>query len=273
MPELPEVETIRRTLIEHVSGLIITDVNLIWPSVVQSWRDKTFTELVTGRKIESLERRGKYLLFTLDEGWSLVMHMRMTGRLNYYSLEQVPERHTHLVFFLSQGQLHFSDVRKFGRIQVIPTDLRLTSSSLAKLGPEPLEPDFTAGLLGERLASKKLNIKAALLDQRVLAGLGNIYADEALFRAGVAPERKANSLSSEEILKLHSAIQKVLIAGISSQGTSFRDYRDANGEKGHFQALLQVYGRGTQPCLGCGKPLEKIRLAGRTTVFCNYCQC
>ncbi|MFZ3101007.1 MAG: bifunctional DNA-formamidopyrimidine glycosylase/DNA-(apurinic or apyrimidinic site) lyase [Desulfitobacteriaceae bacterium] len=272
MPELPEVETIRRTLMEHVPGLDITEVKLLWPAVVQNWQDQVFAEVVTGRKIESIERRGKYLLFTLDEGWSLVAHMRMTGRLNYFSSAQVPERHTHLVFSLSRGELHFSDVRKFGRIQIIPTDLRLLSPSLAKLGPEPLEPDFTTGLLGERLASKKFNIKAALLDQRVLAGLGNIYTDEALFRAGVAPERKACSLSAEEVLKLHEAIQAVLIAGISSNGTSFRDYRDANGQKGNFQALLQVYGRGTEPCLQCGKTLEKLRLAGRTTVYCSHCQ-
>ncbi len=272
MPELPEVETIRRTLMKHVSGLVISKVNVLWPAVVQNWQERTFADVVTGRKINSIERRGKYLLFTLDEGWSLLAHMRMTGRLNYYPDEQTPERHTHLVFSLSQGELHFSDVRKFGRIQVIPTDMRLTSSSLAKLGPEPLEPDFTADLLGGRLTSKKLSIKATLLDQRVLAGLGNIYADEALFRAGIAPERKACSLSTEEIFKLHGGIQDVLNAGISSKGTSFRDYRDANGQKGNFQALLQVYGRGNEPCLHCGKLLEKLRLAGRTTVFCSHCQ-
>ncbi|MHB8126721.1 MAG: DNA-formamidopyrimidine glycosylase [Desulfitobacteriaceae bacterium] len=273
MPELPEVETIRRTLLERVSGLIITEVKVLWPAVVQNWQDRAFAEVVTGRKIKSIERRGKYLLFTLDEGWSLVAHMRMTGRFNYYPLEQMPERHTHLVFLLSRGELHFSDVRKFGRIQIIPTDLRLLSASLAKLGPEPLEADFTMDILSERLASKKTNLKAALLDQRVLAGLGNIYADEALFRAGLVPARMACSLSTEEIFKLHGAIQEVLNAGISSQGTSFRDYRDANGQKGNFQDYLQVYGRGNEPCLKCAKPLEKIRLAGRTTVFCSHCQC
>lgn len=272
MPELPEVETIRRTLLERVLGLVITEVKILWPPVAQNWQERIFAEVVTGRSIESIERRGKYLLFTLDEGWSLVAHLRMTGRLNYYSCGQVPERHTHLVFSLSQGELHFSDVRKFGRIQLMPTDIRSRSASLTKLGPEPLAADFTADILGKRLASKKTNLKAALLDQRVLAGLGNIYADEALFRAGLAPERKACSLSADETRKLHGAIREVLNAGISARGTSFRDYRDANGREGSFQALLQVYGRGTQPCLKCGRPLEKMRIAGRTTVFCRNCQ-
>ncbi len=272
MPELPEVETIRRTLLERVLGLTITGVKVLWPPVAQNWQDKIFAEVVTGRKIESIERRGKYLLFSLDEGWSLVAHLRMTGRLNYYSCEQVPERHARLVFSLSQGELHFSDLRKFGRIQLIPTDLRSRSASLAKLGPEPLEADFTADILGERLAAKKTNLKAALLDQRVLAGLGNIYADEALFRAGLVPAREACSLSAAEIRKLHGAIREVLKAGILARGTSVRDYRDANGEEGSFQDLLQVYGRGTKPCLQCGRPLEKMRLAGRTTVFCRNCQ-
>jgi formamidopyrimidine-DNA glycosylase len=272
MPELPEVETIRRTLLERVLGLVITEVKILWPPVAQNWQERIFAEVVTGRSIESIERRGKYLLFSLDEGWSLVAHLRMTGRLNYYSCGQVPERHTHLVFSLSQGELHFSDVRKFGRIQLMPTDTRSLSASLTKLGPEPLAADFTADILGNRLASKKTNLKAALLDQRVLAGLGNIYADEALFRAGLAPERKACSLSADETRKLHGAIREVLNAGISARGTSFRDYRDANGQEGSFQALLQVYGRGTQPCLKCGRPLAKMRIAGRTTVFCINCQ-
>jgi formamidopyrimidine-DNA glycosylase len=272
MPELPEVETIRRTLLERVLGLIITEVKVLWPPVAQNWQDRIFAEVVTGRKIVSIERRGKYLLFTLDGGWSMVAHLRMTGRINYYSCKQAPERHTHVVFSLNQGELHFTDVRKFGRVQLIPTDFRSRLASLAKLGPEPLDADFTADILSKRLASKKTNLKAALLDQRVLAGLGNIYADEAMFRSGLAPERKTCSLSPDEIGKLHGAIREVLQAGILARGTSLRDYRDADGREGNFQALLQVYGRGSRPCLKCGRPLEKLRLAGRTTVFCRNCQ-
>lgn len=272
MPELPEVETIRRTLAKHVNNLKIEEVVLFWPSAVSGWEDKTFETLVTGRRIQSIERRGKYLLIMLDDDLTLIAHMRMTGRLNYFSETTLPEKHTHVVFRLEQGELHFSDTRKFGRIQAIPTPLCICKSSLQKLGPEPLEEEFTPAVLKERFGKKKVLLKAALLDQTVLAGMGNIYVDEALFLAGLSPERRVDSLSEQEILKLQQAIQTVLQAGIDARGTSFRDYRDANGEKGEFERALQVYGRGGEPCQVCGQALERKRLAGRTTVFCSRCQ-
>ncbi|WP_407311116.1 bifunctional DNA-formamidopyrimidine glycosylase/DNA-(apurinic or apyrimidinic site) lyase [Desulfosporosinus sp. SB140] len=272
MPELPEVETIRRTLAVHIKDLKINDITLLWPSAVCGWQDKAFAELVIGRRILELDRRGKYLLIRLDEGMTLIAHMRMTGRLNYYADHKEPEKHTHVVFTLERGEVHFSDLRKFGRIQAIPTSLCVKESSLGKLGPEPLEAEFTAAVLKDRLGKKKVSLKAALLDQHVLAGLGNIYADESLFLAGISPKRRADSLSEEETLKLHAVIRTVLQAGIDAQGTSFRDYRDANGEKGWFEQDLQVYGRGGEPCKVCGQTLERLRLAGRTTVYCPECQ-
>ena len=272
MPELPEVETIRRTLAEHVIELKIEEIKLIWPSAVCGWEDKAFEDLVTGRRIKTIERRGKYLLILLDDDLTLIAHMRMTGRLNYYPEHQEPEKHTHVVFRLEHGEVHFSDTRKFGRIQAIPTLLRFCESSLRKLGPEPLEDAFTPTVLKDRFGKKKVLLKAALLDQSVLAGMGNIYVDEALFLAGLSPERRVDTLSEEEISKLHQAIRNVLQAGIDAQGTSFRDYRDANGEKGSFQQSLQVYGRGGEPCQVCGQALERKRLAGRTTVYCHNCQ-
>ncbi|KLU66663.1 formamidopyrimidine-DNA glycosylase [Desulfosporosinus acididurans] len=272
MPELPEVETIRRTLAAHIKDSRIKDISLIWPSAVCGWKDKGFKELVLGRRITRLDRRGKYLLIRLDEEMTLIAHMRMTGRLNYYPDHREPEKHTHVVFTLEHGEVHFSDVRKFGRIQAIPTSLCIQESSLSKLGPEPLEPEFTPIVLKDHLAKKRVALKAALLDQCVLAGLGNIYVDESLFRAGISPQRQANTLSEEEIKQLHKSIQDVLQAGIDARGTSFRDYRDANGEKGQFEQALQVYGRGGKPCRICGKTLERLRLAGRTTVYCPKCQ-
>ena len=272
MPELPEVETIRRTLLEHVREIKIEKITLIWPSAVCGWKDKAFKDLVTGRRIKTIDRRGKYLMILLDEEWTLIAHMRMTGRLNYYPEHHEPEKHTHVVFQLERGELHFSDVRKFGRIQAIPTPLRISESSLHKLGPEPLEETFTPAVLKDRFGKKKVFLKAALLDQTVLAGMGNIYVDESLFLARLAPDRRVDTLSDEEISKLHKAIQKVLQAGIDARGTSFRDYRDANGEKGSFERTLQVYGRGGKPCQVCGQTLERIRLAGRTTVYCLRCQ-
>ncbi|MDR3601520.1 MAG: bifunctional DNA-formamidopyrimidine glycosylase/DNA-(apurinic or apyrimidinic site) lyase [Desulfosporosinus sp.] len=272
MPELPEVETIRRTLVEHVKNSKIEEIKLIWPGAVCGWEDQSFEALVTDRRIQTIDRRGKYLLIRLDEDLTLIAHMRMTGRLNYYPENQEPEKHTHVVFRLEHGEIHFSDVRKFGRIQAIPTPLCISGSSLCKLGPEPLETEFTSEVLRERFGKKKLPLKAALLDQHVLAGLGNIYVDESLFRAGISPGRGTDTLTEAEISKLHHAIQDVLQAGIDAQGTSFRDYRDANGEKGFFEQELQVYGRGGKPCKVCEQSLERIRLAGRTTVYCSRCQ-
>lgn len=272
MPELPEVETIRRTLLEHVRDLKIEEVKLIWPTAVSGWDDKTFAELVTGRRIKTINRRGKYLLILLDADLTLIAHMRMTGRLNYYPDHHEVEKHTHVIFRLERGEVHFSDMRKFGRIQAIPTPLCFDKSSLRKLGPEPLADEFTPAVLMERLRNKKVFLKTALLDQTVLAGMGNIYADEALFQAGLLPDRRIDTLTKEEISKLHQAIQTVLRAGIDARGTSFRDYRDANGEEGLFKQALQAYGRGGKPCLICGQPLERIRLAGRGTVYCSRCQ-
>lgn len=272
MPELPEVETIRRTLAKHVVDLEIKEVKLFWSSAVCGWEDQSFEALVTGRRILAIDRRGKYLLIRLDEDLTLIAHMRMTGRLNYFTENQEPEKHTHVVFHLEHGEVHFSDVRKFGRIQAIPTPQCLSGSSLCKLGPEPLEVEFTPKVLKERFGKKKLSIKAALLDQHVLAGMGNIYVDESLFQSRISPERGVDTLSEEEILRLHQAIQNVLQAGIDAQGTSFRDYRDANGEKGFFEQELQVYGRAGKPCKVCGQALERIRLAERTTVYCSRCQ-
>lgn len=272
MPELPEVETIRRSLSQHILNLKIEEVIVRWPGAVEGYEGNAFADTVKGLRIMSIERRGKYLLFTLEKGWSFIAHMRMTGRLIYHPVAYEPEKHTHVVLKLSQGEIHFTDTRKFGRLQLVLTKERLNQPSLARLGPEPLGENFSPEELGQRLAQRKLAIKGALLDQALVAGIGNIYADEALFRAGITPERCANSLNSEEVKELYHAICQVLQEGIAAKGTSFRDYQDANGEKGAFQKELKVYGRGGEACRSCGRPLERIRLGGRSTVFCSNCQ-
>lgn len=272
MPELPEVETIRRTLALHVLNLKIEEVILRWTGAVVGYEGYSFEEIVRGLSLQSIERRGKYLLITLEEGWSIIAHMRMTGRLNYYPQSQDPEKHTHVILKLSKGELHFTDTRKFGRLQLVRTEERLNQPSLERLGPEPLEEEFTPEELGRRLSRRKLALKTALLDQTVVAGIGNIYADESLFRAGLSPVRLANSLSQKELEVLYTAICEVLQEGIDANGTSFRDYQDANGEKGAFQKALKVYGRGGEACMLCGRPLTKKRMGGRTTVFCPECQ-
>src|SRR5665648_1092378 len=233
MPELPEVETIRRTLLKHVKDIRIEEITLIWPSAVCGWEDKVFEELVTGRRIKTIDRRGKYLLIMLDEDLTLIAHMRMTGRLNYFAESQEPEKHTHVVFRLERGELHFSDVRKFGRIQAIPTPLRFSETSLHKLGPEPLEDEFTSAVLKDRFGKKKVFLKAALLDQTVLAGMGNIYVDEALFLAGISPDRRVDMQSElffRQGLMLEAHRFEIIGMPMGRRARSSRPYKCTEGE-------------------------------------------
>lgn len=272
MPELPEVESIKRTLGKNILGSRITGVNIIWAPVAESILDRDFSELVVDSVIDDISRRGKYLLIQLSNGLSMIIHFRMTGRLIYYSDNQPLDKHTHLVFYLEKGEMHYSDIRKFGRVQLVATSDISSVASLKKLGPEPLDGAFAFDKLGKQLSSKKKSIKASLLDQTVIAGLGNIYVDEALFQAGVLPERATNSLKVSEVILLYNSICDILNQGIESRGTSFRDYRDADGNIGFFQESLMVYGRGGQECKICGQVLERKKVAGRTTVFCLQCQ-
>ncbi|HHV63815.1 MAG TPA: bifunctional DNA-formamidopyrimidine glycosylase/DNA-(apurinic or apyrimidinic site) lyase [Peptococcaceae bacterium] len=272
MPELPEVESIRLTLAKNTLGKKILDAEVFWPPAAVSLPGMEFGELVKDRTIDFINRRGKYLLINLSGDITLIVHFRMTGRLIYYLGKQPVDKHTHVVLHLDEGELHYSDIRKFGRMQLVPTKKASEISFLAKLGPEPLDEAFAFDKLGQQLAGKKCTIKAALLDQRVIAGLGNIYADEALFRAGIYPGRKTDSLKVSEIILLCNSIQDVLNEGIKAKGTSFRDYRDAEGNKGMFQEKLMVYGRAGQECKGCGGILAKEKIAGRTTVYCPNCQ-
>lgn len=272
MPELPEVESIKRTLAKNTLGRRILDVEIYWPPAAVSLADEDFAGLVRDQVIENFDRRGKYLLIILSNGLTMIVHFRMTGRLIYYPDKQPVDKHTHVVFYLDEGEMHYSDIRKFGRIQLVPTQNAAEMTSLAKLGPEPLSGSFAFDTLGQRLSRKKCTIKGALLDQTVIAGLGNIYADEALFRAGILPGRNTQSLKVSEIILLYNAICGILTEGIKARGTSFRDYRDAEGNMGAFQESLMVYGRSGQECKACGSPLVREKIAGRTTVYCPECQ-
>ena len=272
MPELPEVESIKLTLAKKILGKTIIGVKIIWPPAAESMLDRDFSELVVNTVIEEINRRGKYLLIQLSNGLTMIIHFRMTGRLIYYPENHPLDKHTHIVFYLENGEMHYSDIRKFGRVQLVATTDIKTVASLSKLGPEPLDETFAFDKLGKQLSSKKKCIKASLLDQTVIAGLGNIYVDEALFRAAILPDRNTNSLKISEIILLYNSISGVLNEGIEARGTSFRDYRDADGNKGLFQDSLMVYGRGGQECKVCGQVLERKKIAGRTTVFCTQCQ-
>ncbi len=285
MPELPEVETIRRTLAAVLTGRRVERVEvrsshcLAGPAAEGGAR--AWAALLTGRIFSRFERRGKYLLVHLDRGL-LAAHLRMTGRLVYYPARAPePDRHTHVIMELEGGgELCFWDQRKFGRLYLfpaasgadgVPSDLPPELEGLARLGPEPLSDDFTSEYLAAALQGRRARIKAVLLDQEVLAGVGNIYADEVLYLAGVHPDREARSLSGDEVQRLWRAIREVLAMAIAHRGTTFSDYRDGLGETGGFGALLNVYRREGQPCRRCGSAIVRAR-GGRSTRFCPCCQ-
>lgn len=281
MPELPEVETIARTLAPQVLDRVISAARVLLPKTLEAGH-ALVPELFPGARIHAVRRRGKLLLMDLAASGGekathiMAFHLKMTGRLFVHPADAAPLKHTRMVFDLAgtaaaaPARLFFDDARTFGYCRLMrPEDLSQWSF-WAKLGPEPLtlEPEvFAAALAGKRGA-----VKALLLDQTVVAGIGNIYADEACFRAGVNPSAPAMSLSGKQKTLLLDSVKAVLRESIEECGSSIRDYRDANGDAGAFQNLFRVYGRAGQACLACGAALEKCVVAGRTTVFCPRCQ-
>lgn len=273
MPELPEVETIKKSLESLVTGLSFTEVDLITPKIVRFPVPQEFIDNLTGKKIKRIGRRGKYLLLHLDDNMTLAIHLRMTGRLVYAPPEARPSKHTHAVFRLSNGfGLYYSDMRRFGRMALMETGRLDAWPGLRDLGLEPLDEGFTRDFLKKELKRRRTRIKPLLLDQTFIAGLGNIYADEALHRARINPEKSAANLSAREIARLYNAIREVLEEGIANRGTSFKDYVDGLGQMGSNQETLRVYNREGKPCHSCGMPVSRIRLGGRSSYYCPKCQ-
>lgn len=277
MPELPEVETVAADLRPHLVGRTILSCDLRFPTIVRHPEPERFAALLAGRRIDAITRRGKYLLHELDgppgEPFLLVVHLGMTGQWRYVSPQTPEPDHLHAVLPLDDGcQLRYRDPRRFGRLLLGTESELVAARKMPRLGPEPLDPAFTAADLYRRLHVRRAPLKALLLDQMVVAGVGNIYADESCFRARVRPDRSATTLSRQAVGRLHDALAALLAEAIVNRGSSVDSYRDAWGEMGGEQALLQVYGRGGEPCLRCGRPLATVRLAGRTTVFCRRCQ-
>jgi formamidopyrimidine-DNA glycosylase len=273
MPELPEVETIRRTLTGKVEGRVIKAVEVKLPRLVKWPTADEFQAIILNKTITRLSRRGKYLLFYLEDNYVFVIHLRMTGRLYYVSSNTPLDRFVHIIFtFENEDRLIYADTRTLGTLYLMREDELWRIAGLASLGPEPLSPDFTEAYLRDTLSKRPGKIKAILLNQQLIGGLGNIYVDESLAVAGIHPERSADSLTDVEIVKLYNAINRVIEDGIVHGGTSFRDYRDGAGEKGSHQHHLHVYGRKTQPCRVCGTPIERIEVGGRGTHYCPTCQ-
>ncbi len=268
MPELPEVETIKRDLASRIVGRRFVGVTLNWPQAVQIPSPEEFCHRLQGIRIEELDRRGKYLIFRLSTGEALILHLMMSGSL-LLDPQGGPDPYYRAVFLLDDGAgLSFRDPRKLGRMWLVADD----STVVGKLGYEPLSPAFTAEALEVWVKKHSVSIKAALCDQSFLAGVGNMYADEALFAAKIHPLRRTNSLSSEEIARLHRAIRGVLEEAIGSYGASINDYRRPDGEPGTAQFAFKVAHRGGKPCPVCNTPIERIPIRQRGTYFCPNCQ-
>jgi len=280
MPELPEVETVARDLRPQLSGRRIESVQLtrdpaIRGRLVRYPNPTWFVRRLRGRTIRSVERRGKYIVMPLDDdGERLVVHLGMTGHLRLWEPEEAAVKHTHFRALLDSGlELRYDDPRQFGRLLLGTQDELVAGRAFpARLGPEPIHGDLTEAEFDKIVKSRRRPIKSALLDQTFLAGVGNIYADEACFRAGIRPSRWTHRLTARERRALYSAIQEVLENSIAARGSSIINYVDAFGVRGTNQERLLVYGRSGEPCLKCGTPLQGTRLAGRGTVYCRTCQ-
>jgi formamidopyrimidine-DNA glycosylase len=273
VPELPEVETVRATLEPALVGRRFERVEIADPRVTRPLDPDEIALELQGEVVDAVERRGKYLVFRFRSGRVLLIHLRMTGSLLHArngTLEDDPYRRA--VVRLDDGSdITYRDVRRFGTWVLLEPEEE-DNYLFQRLGEEPLGNRFTTAALAARLRGRRAPIKAALLDQRAAAGLGNIYADEALWRARIHPLRPAGSLEGPELRRLHRAIRDALRAGIARQGTTLRDYRTPNGDAGSMQDELRVYGREGEPCPRCGAAITKTRAGGRGTWFCPSCQ-
>ena len=278
MPELPEVETVRRGLNKLTvkqpiqGGEVLLSRTLAYPADVEQ-----FWQGITGKAIAQWQRRGKYLLAQLESqsaGW-LGVHLRMTGQLLWLSQDSPLQKHTRIrLFFANNQELRFVDTRTFGKFWYVPPETKVESiiTGLQKLGPEPFAADFSVEYFAQKLNNRRRHIKTVLLDQSIVAGIGNIYADEALFKSGILPDTMAADLTAKQIKRLHQAIIEVLQASIDKGGTTFSDFLNLLGVSGNYGDAALVYGRTGEPCRVCSTPIEKIKLAGRSSHFCPSCQ-
>ena len=282
MPELPEVETVRRGLDPVMTGHTILRATANRPDLRWPLPDR-FAERLTGRRVIALRRRSKYILADLSEGETLIIHLGMSGRmliagtmLGQFHLDlPAPQKHDHVILDMEGGaRITFNDARRFGAMDLCPTDALDRHKLLAGIGPEPLGNAFDETYLTARLAGKNTPVKAALLDQTLVAGLGNIYVCEVLHRTGISPLRKAGRIAAPRVATLVPAIRTVLTEAIEAGGSSLRDYRQADGELGYFQHAFRVYGREGEPCAtsGCTGTVRRVVQSGRSSFYCPLCQ-
>ncbi|MGN1402574.1 MAG: DNA-formamidopyrimidine glycosylase [Bacillus sp. (in: firmicutes)] len=273
MPELPEVETVRKTLEQLVVGKEIKLVEVLWPNIIKEpVEHEQFSDALKGQVIESMGRRGKFLLFNMTD-LVMVSHLRMEGKYGVFPADDPFEKHTHVLFTFTDGtQLRYKDVRKFGTMHLFKKGDEFDRMPLLHLGPEPLSDEFTPAFFKQAVSKTIRSIKAVLLDQTIVVGVGNIYVDESLFRARIHPERKASSLSDEEYVRLVGAVKDTLAEAIEQGGSTIRSYVNSQGQIGMFQQQLYVYGRKGEACKSCGTLIEKTKVAGRGTHICPSCQ-
>ena len=273
MPELPEVETVRKTLKKLVVNKTIKDISVFWPKIIKSPLDvEQFVDALAGETIVDVGRRGKFLIIYTDH-FALVSHLRMEGKYGLYPKEEPYDKHTHVLFHFTDGtELRYRDVRKFGTMHLYKKGDEFLTEPLIGLGPEPFSEEFTVEYLAKKVEKTNRKIKTALLDQKLFVGLGNIYVDEALFRAGIHPERIANTLNKNELALLHREIVATLSEAVKKGGSTIRSYVNSQGEIGMFQLELYAYGRKGEECKRCGTPLEKTTVGGRGTHYCPQCQ-
>ena len=282
MPELPEVETVMRGLTPAMTGQIIAKAQVNRPDLRWPFPER-MRERLEGKTVLGLRRRSKYILADLDSQETLLVHLGMSGRMmvsgdplgQFVHNHPAPEKHDHVVFDMANGaRITFNDPRRFGAMDLMDTETQDSHKLLRVLGPEPLGNAFHADYLVAALDGKNTPIKSALLDQRIVAGLGNIYVCEALFRAGISPTRKAGRIASARVAALVPIIRDVLTDAIAAGGSSLRDFRQADGELGYFQHTFDVYGREGEPCKikGCDDTVRRIVQSGRSSFYCNTCQ-
>ena len=276
MPELPEVETVRRDLEEQTLHQAIASVEVLLDRTIAAPSVAEFCQRLVGQQLVAWHRRGKYLLGELASGDRLGVHLRMTGQLLWMgSCEEPVHRHTRVRMAIANGcELRFNDQRTFGQMWLIPQHLpdAEVMTGLAKLGPEPLEPEFSEEYFRKALKKSRKPIKNALLDQKLVAGVGNIYADEALFLSGIHPQTPCDRIKKPQAISLRAAVVQVLSDSISQRGTTFSNYRDLGGVNGNYLGQAWVYGRAGEDCRRCGGAIERLKLAGRSAHFCPNCQ-
>ncbi|MEL6567092.1 MAG: bifunctional DNA-formamidopyrimidine glycosylase/DNA-(apurinic or apyrimidinic site) lyase [Pseudomonadota bacterium] len=280
MPELPEVETVRRGLAPAFEGRRIIELAVNRPDLRFPFPER-FAERVSGARVERLGRQAKFLAMDLSTGETLVMHLGMSGRFTvedarpgafHHDTGTLPA-HDHVIFHIEGGaRVVYNDPRRFGFMEIWPTADFAAYPRLVEMGPEPLSNGFNATYLSRALAGKKTPIKAALLDQKIIAGLGNIYVCEALFRSGISPRRQAASIGPARAERLAAAINAVIAEAIEAGGSSLRDFAAADGELGYFQHTFRVYDQEGQPCPTCAAPVKRIVQSGRSSFFCGQCQ-